>query len=44
MDGSSQGNPGLEGFGGLARGEDERWIFGFYGSVGFAGNLLREVI
>ena len=44
MDGSSRGNPGLAGFGGLARGEDGRWIFSFYGSIGFAGNLLPELI
>ena len=44
VDESSQGNPGLARFGGLARGEDGRWIFGFYGSIGFAGNLLPELM
>ena len=44
VDGSSQGNPGLAGFGGLARSDDGKWIFGFYGSIGFAGNLLPELI
>ena len=44
VDGSFRGNSGSARFGGLARGDDGRWIFGFYGSIGLAGNLLPELI
>ena len=44
VDGSSFGNPGEAGFGGLVRGADGHWIFSFYGSVGFADNLLPELM
>ena len=44
VDGSSMDNSGLAGFGGLAYGDDGRWIFGFCGFIGFADNLLPELI
>lgn len=44
VDGTSRGNPGKAGFGGLLRGDDGRWIFGFKGSMGVADNLLPELM
>ena len=44
VDGSSFGNPGKAGFWGLDRGADGCWIFGFCDSVGFADNLLPELM
>ena len=39
VDGSSFGNPGDASFGGLLRGADGRWTFGFHGSIRVADNL-----
>lgn len=44
VDGSSWGNFGQAGFGGLLRGVDGRWIVRFKGSVGFVDNLLPELM
>ena len=34
VDGSSRGNPGLAGFGGLIRSDNGRWLLGFHGFLG----------
>ena len=44
VDGSSWGNFGQAGFGGLLRGVDGRSIVRFKGSMGFADNLLPELM
>lgn len=44
VDGSSKGNPGMAGFGGVIRGDQGRWIVGFQGSLGIAGNLEAELM
>jgi hypothetical protein len=43
VDGSSFGNPGNAGFGGLLRNDNGAWIHGFSGSCGIASNLLAEL-
>lgn len=43
VDGSSLGNPGPAGFGGLIRNHLGEWICGFSGSCGFADNLAAEL-
>jgi ribonuclease HI len=43
VDGSSFGNPGNAGFGGLLRNDMGIWIQGFSGSCGRASNLLAEL-
>ena len=43
VDGSSFGNPGNAGFGGLLRNNRGNWIHGFSGSCGRATNLLAEL-
>lgn len=43
VDGSSLGNPGPAGFGGLARNPDGGWIFGFTGHIGFS-EVLAELL
>ena len=44
VDGSSCGNPGDAGFGGLLRGADGHWIMGFHGFIGVANSLLPELM
>lgn len=44
VDGNSMGNPGLAGFGGLARNPDGGWIFGFSGHISHAEILKAELI
>jgi ribonuclease HI len=36
VDGSSIGNPGVSGFGGLIRNSDGAWVHGFAGNIGFS--------
>lgn len=43
VDGSSLGNPGPAGFGGLARNPDGVWLFGFSGNIGHAEVLKAEL-
>lgn len=43
VDGSSFGNPGQAGYGGLVRNNLGEWICGFYGSCGVADNLIAEI-
>ncbi|PNX58144.1 ribonuclease H [Trifolium pratense] len=43
MDGSSFGNPGRAGFGGLIRNDIGEWMHGFSSSCGRASNLLVEL-
>lgn len=43
VNGSSLGNPGPAGFGGLLRSGDGEWRLGFYGSIGVADNLEAEL-
>lgn len=43
VDGSSLGNPGPAGFGGLIRMGDGEWCGGFFGSIGTADNLSAEL-
>lgn len=43
VDGSSLGNPGKAGFGGVIRDQDGRWICGFYGHLGMGTNLFPEL-
>jgi len=35
VEGSSLGNPGVSGFGGLIEKDDGAWIHGFAGNIGF---------
>ncbi|PKI41804.1 hypothetical protein CRG98_037804 [Punica granatum] len=42
-DGSSRGNSGLAGAGGVIRGEDGQWIEGFAHNVGFATSVIAEL-
>lgn len=44
VDGSSLGNPGRSGFGGLLRRSDGTWIVGFAGSLGFSEILQAELM
>ena len=44
VDGSSRGNPGRAGCGGLLRDENGNCIAGFVGYIGFAGSLLAELM
>lgn len=44
VDGSSLGNPGPAGFGGLARNPDGGWIFGFSGHIGHSDVLKAELL
>ena len=44
VDGSSRGNPGLAGYGGIIRGDQGQWIVGFQGSLGTASNLKEELM
>ncbi|GAU26057.1 hypothetical protein TSUD_225190 [Trifolium subterraneum] len=40
VDGSSLGNPGISGFGGLIRNADGAWVHGFFGNLG-VNNILH---
>ncbi|GAU16251.1 hypothetical protein TSUD_298830 [Trifolium subterraneum] len=42
VDGSSIGNPGVSGFGGLLRNSDGGWIHGFAGNIGISNILHVE--
>ncbi|KAF7834434.1 reverse transcriptase [Senna tora] len=42
-DGSSIGNPGPVGVGGLFRDSDGRWLLGFSGSIGYQTNMFAEL-
>lgn len=44
VDGSSLGNPGPAGFGGLARNPDGGWLFGFSGHIGISDVLKAELL
>lgn len=44
VDGSSLGNPGPGGFGGLARNPDGGWLFGFSGHIGLFDVLKAELL
>jgi hypothetical protein len=44
VDGSSLGNPGVSGFGGLLRNEDGSWIRGFVGNIDFSNILHAELL
>lgn len=43
-DGSSLGNPGLSGFGGVVRDSQGRWLFGFAGHLGVTDCLRAELV
>jgi ribonuclease HI len=44
VDGSSIGNPGVSGFGGLIRHADGTWIRGFYGNIGVSNIMHAELL
>lgn len=44
VDESSQGNPGLIGFGGLVNDAEGAWIRNFVRSIGIASNLVAEFL
>ncbi|KAL6494930.1 hypothetical protein OROGR_030849 [Orobanche gracilis] len=44
VDGSSLGNPGNAGFGGLLRDSNGAWISGFLGAIGITNNLHAELM
>ncbi|CAJ2657171.1 unnamed protein product [Trifolium pratense] len=44
VDGSSIGNPGASGFGGLIRNSDGAWVHGFSGNIGFSNILHAELM
>jgi hypothetical protein len=44
VDGSSLGNPGASGFGGVLKNSDGSWIGSFSGSVGFSNVLPVELL
>ncbi|CAJ2652542.1 unnamed protein product [Trifolium pratense] len=44
VDGSSLGNPGISGFGGLIRNRDGVWVHGFVGNIGFSNILHAELL
>ena len=44
VDRSSKGNPSLAGFGGLIKADDEKWIIGYHGFIGYVGNLLTKLL
>jgi ribonuclease HI len=43
VDGSSVGNPGRSGFGGLIRDTNDNWLLGFSGSCGITTNINAEL-
>jgi ribonuclease HI len=44
VDGSSFGNPGVSGFGGLIRNSDDVWVHDFVGNMGFSNILHAELL
>ncbi|KAK2458793.1 hypothetical protein QL285_005909 [Trifolium repens] len=44
VDGSSIGNPGVSGFGGLIRNSNGAWVHGFSGNIGFSNILHAELL
>ncbi|GAU31243.1 hypothetical protein TSUD_149290 [Trifolium subterraneum] len=44
VDGSSIGNPGISGFGGLIRNSDGAWVHGFVGNIGHSNILHAELL
>ncbi|XP_045810074.1 uncharacterized protein LOC123904450 [Trifolium pratense] len=44
VDGSSIGNPGISGFGGLIRNSHGAWVRGFAGNIGFSNILHVELL
>ncbi|GAU24890.1 hypothetical protein TSUD_116140 [Trifolium subterraneum] len=44
VDGSSIGNPGVSGFGGLIRNSDGAWVQSFVGNIGFSNILPAELL
>ncbi|KAK2412910.1 putative MO25 protein [Trifolium repens] len=44
VDGSSIGNPGISGFGGLIRNADGAWVHGFFGNLGITNILHAELM
>lgn len=44
MGGSSLGNPGTTGVGGLVRDVSGSWLLGFYGRIGYSGILEAELM
>lgn len=44
VDGSSYGNPGRAGFGGLIRDHEGKWLIGFSGHINFADSLEVELL
>ncbi|MCI15795.1 ribonuclease H protein, partial [Trifolium medium] len=44
VDGSSIGNLGVSGFGGLIRNSDGEWVHGFAGNIGFSNILHAELL
>jgi hypothetical protein len=44
VDGSSNGNPGISGFGGLIRNSFGAWVQGFVGNIGFSNILHVELL
>jgi hypothetical protein len=44
VDGSSIGNPGISGFGGLIRNADGGWVHGFFGNIGHTNILHAELM
>jgi len=43
VEGSALTNPGQAGYGGIVRNFDEKFMFGFYGSVGLSNILHAEI-
>lgn len=44
VDGSSLGNPGISGFGGLIRNSAGAWFCGFVGNIGYSNILHAELL
>jgi ribonuclease HI len=44
VDGTSYGNPGITGYGGLIRDHNGSWIIGFSGPVSFVDSLEVELL
>jgi ribonuclease HI len=44
VDGSSIGNPGISGYGGLLRTADGAWVHGFFGNLGVTNILHAELM
>ena len=43
MDGSSIGNPGLAGGGGLIRDKEGAWVVGFARNIGISSSFIAEL-